>query len=242
MAEVKITILCDNINSINYGFKKDQGFSAAVEIEDKIVLFDTGMYPGNLLNNLNIAGIKLKDIDAIILSHNHNDHTNGLSAILNENPNVPVYIHKLWEHGISFQGMDIPDKNILITENPGKQPSLPENILITNPLYSTDYGGIREQAVIIRFRESFILICGCCHPGLTIFLKQRESLGIDKEMPFHILGGMHGFRFSDKQAVELKSKIKSIILCHCTQNVNVFKKQFDDKCELGILGKEYRFE
>lgn len=37
--------------------------------------------------------------------------------------------------------------------------------------------------------------------------------------------------------IELKSKIKSMTLCYCTQNINVFKKQFDDECELGTLGK-----
>ncbi len=38
---------------------------------------------------------------------------------------------------------------------------------------------------------------------MTNFLKLRESLGVDKEMHFHILGGMHGFSFSEKQAIKL---------------------------------------
>jgi metal-dependent hydrolase (beta-lactamase superfamily II) len=83
-----------------------------------------------------------KNIDAVVLSHNHNDHTNGVSAILAENPNVPVYIHKQWEQGIPFQGIDIPEKNRVVTEHPGEQTGLPRNMLITKPLHSTDYGGI----------------------------------------------------------------------------------------------------
>ena len=242
MNEVKVIILCDNINGTKTGFKQDPGFSAAIKINNKIIIFDTGMYQNNLYNNLKMAGIKAEKVDAVILSHNHNDHTDGLFAILNENPDVPVYIHKKWEKAIVFQGIDIPDKNRIIVEKPGKQPDLSENLLITNPLYSIDYNGINEQAVMIHLKNSFGLICGCCHPGLINFLEQRSILGIDQKMPFYIIGGMHGFYFTDKQALELKSKIKTIILCHCTENISVFKRQFKDNCESGILGKEYYFE
>ena len=36
-------------------------------------------------------------IDAVILSHNHNDHTDGLLGILRENKDIPVYVHKDWD-------------------------------------------------------------------------------------------------------------------------------------------------
>lgn len=242
MAEMTITVLCDDINGAMQGFKKDPGFAAAIKTGHEIILFDTGMYAANLSNNLDAAGIHAEDIDAVILSHNHNDHVDGLTAIFNKNPDIPVYIHNMWEKGIAFQGMNIPVKNKQKVENPGKQAGLPKNILITSPLYSADYDGIREQAVMILLKNSFIFLCGCCHPGLTDFLALRESLGIDKEMPFHVLGGMHQFGFPDKVAVELKSRIQSIILCHCTHNIELFKRQFEDKCELAALGKKYHFE
>jgi 7,8-dihydropterin-6-yl-methyl-4-(beta-D-ribofuranosyl)aminobenzene 5'-phosphate synthase len=241
MDELTITILCDNINGAEPGFKKDPGFSAALKTGKRIILFDTGMYDKNLANNLDAAGLKPEDIDAVVLSHNHNDHTNGLPSILSKNHKVPVYIHSKWESGIPFQGMDIPVENKIVVENSGDQTGLPCDIILTQPLYSSDYGGITEQAVIILLKKSFVLLCGCCHPGLMNFLKNRERLGIDKKTPFHILGGMHGFSFTEKQADEIKSNLLSITLCHCTQNINLFRKQFADKCRIAFLGETYKF-
>jgi 7,8-dihydropterin-6-yl-methyl-4-(beta-D-ribofuranosyl)aminobenzene 5'-phosphate synthase len=241
MNKAKITILCDNINGAKSGFKKDPGFAAAIESEGKTILFDTGMQSRNLSGNLKAAGIKPENIDSVILSHNHNDHANGLPAIINNIPDVHVYIHKKWENGILYQGMDIPAKNKITVNNPGKQKNLLSNLLITEPLFSSDYGGITEHAVIILLKNSFILLCGCCHPGLIKFLKQREKLGIDKKMPFHIFGGMHGFSFTDKEYKELNQYILSVTLCHCTEEINTFKKQFTDKCKIGILGEQYSF-
>jgi 7,8-dihydropterin-6-yl-methyl-4-(beta-D-ribofuranosyl)aminobenzene 5'-phosphate synthase len=239
---MKITILCDNINGIKSGFKKDPGFSCAIEISNKIILFDTGMYENNLSSNFEASGLNPKNIDAIVLSHNHNDHTDGLPAILNKNSKVSVYIHNKWEQGIPFQGKDIPSENKEIIENPGKQKGILSHLIITEPLSSSDYGGITEHAIIIPLQNSFVLLCGCCHPGLLAFLNKREILGVDKKMPFHIFGGMHGFSFTEKQAKELKSNILSVTLCHCTQNINIFKKQFADKCRIGILGEKYSFD
>ncbi|MBN1409762.1 MAG: MBL fold metallo-hydrolase [Spirochaetales bacterium] len=241
MNNIRITILCDDINGTQAGFKKDPGFSCAIEIGERIILFDTGMYRNNLAHNLDTAGFNPKDFDAVILSHNHNDHTDGLPVVLNKNSKLPVYIHNQWEHGISFQGMSIPAENKKTIENPGKQQGILSGIIITEPLPSSDYGGIIEHAIIIPSKEYFIFICGCCHPGLSAFLDKRERWGIDRQIPFHILGGMHGFRFTDKQVNELKSRILSITLCHCTQNIDIFKKQFGDKCRIGILGKNYNF-
>jgi metal-dependent hydrolase (beta-lactamase superfamily II) len=239
MDAITITILCDNINGVQPGFQKDPGFSAAIHDGKKTILFDTGMFDNNLAHNLKAAGLKAEDIDAVVLSHNHNDHTDGLPAILRKNPEVPVYIHSQWEHGIPFQGIHIRSKNIIVVKKPGEQEGLPAGILVTGAFDSSDYGGIKEHALIIHLKKSFILLCGCCHPGLIRFLDTREALGIDKTMPFHILGGMHGFSFNENQVNALQSHVLSVTLCHCTQHIHLFKRQFIDRCHIGVLGKMY---
>ena len=62
------------------GYKKDWGFSCLVEGE-KNILFDTGAKADILLENMKKMGIDVKKIDAVVLSHNHRDHTGGLSAL-----------------------------------------------------------------------------------------------------------------------------------------------------------------
>lgn len=241
MNSARITILCDNINGTEKGFRKDSGFSALIETEEKRILFDTGMSSQHLRHNLGAAHVDAASLDAVILSHNHNDHSDGLPVVLEHNPDVPVYIHSLWEQRIPFIGMHIPARNKTVVNTGGSQPGLPPNLYLTDPLPSDDYGGIREQAVFLRLEQSLLLLTGCCHPGLNAFLDQRSSLGLDQNLPLHLLGGMHGFRFSDQEAAKLSPLVQSILLCHCTQYGRMFQKQFRDKCSTSILGKTYRY-
>ncbi len=58
------------------------------------ILFDTGYSPVGVLHNLEIMGIDLTKIDALILSHGHMDHTGSLHAILEEfGRRLPVVVH-----------------------------------------------------------------------------------------------------------------------------------------------------
>ena len=241
MSEVKLTILCDDINGCQKGFIKDVGFSVLLDIKGKKILFDTGMTHETLFSNLKTAGIKPDMIDAVILSHNHDDHVDGLACLLPSRPDIPVYIHSEWEDDVCEQGMDISEANKIIVKEIGVQKGLPSGILFTKPLHSKDYGGINEHAVYIKIDEGFILLCGCCHPGLNGLLKQRKVLGIDEHAPIHIIGGMHGFKFTDDEADKAKSFVKSITCCHCTRNPDVFKRQFKEKFSISSCGAEYIF-
>jgi metal-dependent hydrolase (beta-lactamase superfamily II) len=118
---------------------------------------------------------------------------------------------------------------------------LTQGILLTNSLWSSDYGGIHEHACFIKTASSYILITGCCHPGLNAILKERSALGIPLSAHLHIIGGFHGFRFSNIEAEELYPLTNSVICCHCTMNTQIFKEQFGNKCSAGIVGKQYNF-
>lgn len=45
---------------------------------DGVVLFDTGMAPGDTLASLALAGVKPEDVTHVVLTHMHGDHVGGL--------------------------------------------------------------------------------------------------------------------------------------------------------------------
>lgn len=77
---LKITILSDNfVSTLNPPLIGEWGFSALVEADDVKILYDVGNSGYPLIYNSEKLGIKLEDIDFIVLSHGHRDHTGGLS-------------------------------------------------------------------------------------------------------------------------------------------------------------------
>jgi 7,8-dihydropterin-6-yl-methyl-4-(beta-D-ribofuranosyl)aminobenzene 5'-phosphate synthase len=83
----------------------EHGFSAMITVKSAErqhrVLFDTGMTPSGLVENMRRLGHPLKDIEAIVLSHGHFDHTTGLAGIVRAlgRPNLPVLLHpEAWNH------------------------------------------------------------------------------------------------------------------------------------------------
>lgn len=72
--EIKIlsTMLADD-----QGFG-EWGFAALVEVDGRRILFDTGANDDTVQRNLKVMGLDLSDVEVVILSHNHADHTTGL--------------------------------------------------------------------------------------------------------------------------------------------------------------------
>jgi len=62
---------------------------------DKKILFDTGERGDWLIKNMKFMGINPDDIEVIVISHDHWDHTGGLEAILKaKKSKTPVYVCK----------------------------------------------------------------------------------------------------------------------------------------------------
>jgi 7,8-dihydropterin-6-yl-methyl-4-(beta-D-ribofuranosyl)aminobenzene 5'-phosphate synthase len=79
--------------------RAEHGFSALVSVvrsgQTRHLIFDTGLSPDGMVENMRRLGIDPLDAEAVVLSHGHFDHTTGLDGYLRAvgAPNAPVIIH-----------------------------------------------------------------------------------------------------------------------------------------------------
>ena len=58
------------------------------------ILLDTGYTKVGVLHNMEKLGINLEDIEMVVISHGHMDHTSGLGSILEKIPHpIPLVLH-----------------------------------------------------------------------------------------------------------------------------------------------------
>ncbi len=89
--KVRITVLVEN-TAQGLGMLAEHGLAYWLEWEGQRVLFDTGQ--GNVLaGNAFRLGVPLHDVDRIVLSHGHYDHSGGLTQVLRDGHTLPLYAH-----------------------------------------------------------------------------------------------------------------------------------------------------
>ncbi|MCP5105398.1 MAG: MBL fold metallo-hydrolase [bacterium] len=78
---MKLTVLVDNNTLIDRYFTGEPGLSYLIETNATKILFDVG-YSDVFLKNAAAMGISLLDVDYLVLSHGHLDHTWGLGDLV----------------------------------------------------------------------------------------------------------------------------------------------------------------
>ena len=85
-----ITILVDNRGAP--GLVTEHGLSLHIRTAGQTVLFDTGQSDACTNNNRSL-GLDLSQLDAIVLSHGHYDHTGGLCSVLGLARRAELFCH-----------------------------------------------------------------------------------------------------------------------------------------------------
>ena len=80
--DVKITNIYSNIGQPEKNLKGAYGNGFFLEFGNEKMLFDLGWKGKVLLHNLNELNINIDEIEKIIFSHGHMDHTKALPAFL----------------------------------------------------------------------------------------------------------------------------------------------------------------
>ena len=92
---MKLHILIDNLpNPANPALQHEHGLCLLLQTpEGKNYLIDTGA-SGAFVGNMEHMGLcGMEEVDAVFISHGHNDHTGGLRSFLELNTSAPVYLH-----------------------------------------------------------------------------------------------------------------------------------------------------
>ena len=87
------------------GMLAEHGFSALVSVRrgqaTHTLLFDTGVSPGGMADNMERLALDVGDIETVVLSHGHFDHAGGFEGLarLRGRSGLPLTLHPLvWTH------------------------------------------------------------------------------------------------------------------------------------------------
>ena len=197
ISRVKVTALIDNTTHYEGPILAENGISLLVEVEGRNlksrILFDTGLTGRSLINNSDVLGVNLSKLDAIVISHNHYDHTGGLLEVLKRiDKPLPVIMHpdifkpkyailpslgikKLTYTGPSFKREDLERNGGLIV--PSRSPvSIVEGVTTTGEIERvTEFERVEGFYVVENgmFREDHLpddqaLVIEMCDGGIVV--------------------------------------------------------------------------
>jgi 7,8-dihydropterin-6-yl-methyl-4-(beta-D-ribofuranosyl)aminobenzene 5'-phosphate synthase len=236
--DINLTILYDNY-VFTEGLKSDWGFSCLLTGMEKTILFDTGTKGELFLENIEKLNINPKDVEIIVISHNHGDHTGGLLAFLRKNSNVLVYLPPSCSASF-IQEVKGTGAKVLIPDAPLK---ICKGVHLTGPMGKQ----IIEQSMIVDTAVGTVVITGCAHPGI-VNIVQKSKVILPKGI-YLVLGGFHLSRKSEAELKQIISEFRELGVkkagpTHCTGDraIQMFKQAYGpDFVQMGV-GRRLKIE
>ncbi|MBN2518620.1 MAG: MBL fold metallo-hydrolase [Candidatus Altiarchaeota archaeon] len=213
---MKLSVLVEDTAPSGSGLGCEHGFSALVEADGKRILFDTGQ-SCMFLENAEKMGVEIENLDFVVLSHGHYDHTGGLPSL---SRSIDLTSATLLAHPLAFEGKFYPGGKdigcpmlleyltplfggVLMTKEPypiskniyftGEVPRLYEKPEEVGRHYES--GVIRpdfmpdDSSLVFRIGKRLVVVSGCAHAGILNISKYAESLFEGK---IHaLIGGFH---------------------------------------------------
>ncbi|MEE8122116.1 MAG: MBL fold metallo-hydrolase [Anaerolineales bacterium] len=197
-ASVRLTILYDNTTEDPL-LAVEWGFSALVEYKGHTVLFDTGLDGPSLLGNMEVLGVNPQVIEAVVLSHEHGDHTGGLQDLLATGIQPEIYIPAAMA---SMVTQEQREKYTII--------GVSDPVEILPGMFSTGElgGSVPEQGLVEATPEGIVVITGCAHPGI-VRMVQRASEIVDGEIAL-VIGGFHLGNYNSGQIDAILAAFRSM--------------------------------
>src|SRR5215813_10045531 len=201
-ASDRVTILYDAFGNAE-NLKKDWGFSVLIEYSGKKILFCTGNNAKIFAANVKAMHVDLKDLDLVVISHRHGDHTSGLNYLLRVNPKVTIYapaelfgvfgstlpkgfyktVDTLPENMRYFGGAESeaiptgspwPGANFVFVD--ARLEVAPGIFIIPTVSKVTGTLELRELSLAIDTPRGLVVVVGCSHPGVEEILSAASAV------------------------------------------------------------------
>ena len=239
---MRIITLIENV--VNGGnLQAEHGLSLYIETETKKILFDTGQ-TGLFMQNAKKLGIDISDIDIVVLSHGHYDHTGGLYPFLKKNSKAKVYAksdifiphyrghtrflgtpyheNKLENRLIFVDSITEIAENIFIMPNIEIHHTVDTNFKGFNKKVGSNFVPDEfddELFMTIKHEDKINILTACSHRGISNICSTATDFF---KLPVGlILGGFHMKECSILQYIHITYYFRtlqpdSIGACHCT--------------------------
>ena len=215
-------------NTAKKGFQSGWGFSCLV---DQKIMFDTGEAPAPLFHNMEMLKVDISNIEAVVISHDHWDHTGGLWELLKKRKGIAVYACPGFSADFKKEVNHL-DGRLIEAETRLK---INQNISITGEI-SGEYGGayMSEQALMVKTERGITVVTGCSHPGIVIIIQKAREI-FPQERISLVFGGFH-LMDQNKQMIEtivatMKDMgVENVGPTHCTgqEAQHIFKNSYAD--------------
>lgn len=246
---MKTTILIDNIPHPTLDLNHEHGLSIYFEADGYKWLMDVGATELFALN-ADKMGIDIADIDFLVLSHGHSDHTGGLAKFLRLNQKADIYMSSEIEEKLFFSYRHHPkrdisinhflvrqhinrfvvaDHNTMITENVAFIRHIPHQYATpkaNDTLYvSTPQGDVRdtfdhEAALAVMRPDGLVVFSGCSHNGVLNMLEACTQY-LNQPNVKACIGGTHLLDSDDKNQYETSAQITQIAQTIAQQHPNM---------------------
>ena len=226
-----ISILVDNITFTDEHFLGEPGLCYWIEAEGKKILFDLG-FSDTYIRNAKKLKISLSKTNYIILSHGHNDHTEGLKFFPFASKKIQLISHPdcllpKYVSGDQYIGSPLnkeivsdkfsyiqSEKPYFITPNSAFLGRIKEKydfeerepigFIIRNNKKENDLL-FDDSALAIKTKKGVVIITGCSHSGICNIVASVKEI-FKGEKIYSIIGGFH-LRKSSMERLEETMKV-----------------------------------